>query len=336
MIYEYNLTDHLGNTRITFGDEDADGLADILQENHYYPFGMAMTMASSPSAAPPNDYLYNGKELQDELDLGWYDYGARMYDASIGRWNGVDALAEERNWLSSWQYTQNNPILRIDSDGNLDGEYEVTFDEEGWEVRTKVSSLGDEDGVDFLHFIEGENAGRTKIVNTNNGFANWVSDSDFIRDYTLRDESVNWYTLFSEWKHGNGPENSLIFGKDHPMIQDIRKSNLYASARREYTQNHRIYAYNPQPTRLYMPIDFGLFGLVVSGNNMTMQMIGSFGVSFYELADGKMLVLATDSKTRESFYYHLPVENSERPVLGWPQDESTTRQTYMWIDNGSR
>ncbi|MDP5170981.1 MAG: RHS repeat-associated core domain-containing protein, partial [Bacteroidia bacterium] len=82
MIYEYVLTDHLGNTRITFGDADADGQPDILQENHYYPFGMAMTMSSTLSAAPPNNYLYNGKELQPET--GWLDYGARMYDASVG------------------------------------------------------------------------------------------------------------------------------------------------------------------------------------------------------------------------------------------------------------
>ncbi len=118
ILYEYVLTDHLGNTRITFGDADADGQPDILQENHYYPFGLAMTLSGTTAAAPPNDYLYNGKELQDELGLGWLDYGARMYDASIGRWNGVDALAEKYGAWSPYNYVMGNPIKFIDPDGN--------------------------------------------------------------------------------------------------------------------------------------------------------------------------------------------------------------------------
>ena len=116
MIYEYVLKDHLGNTRITFGDANADGQPDILQENHYYPFGMAMTMSSTLTAAPVNNYLYNGKELQPET--GWFDYGARMYDESVGRWNGVDALASSYLRSTPYNYVQNNPISRIDPDGN--------------------------------------------------------------------------------------------------------------------------------------------------------------------------------------------------------------------------
>lgn len=133
MIYEYNLTDHLGNTRITFGDADADGLAEILQENHYYPFGMAMTMSSTLAAAPPNNYLYNGKELQDELDLGWYDYGARMYDASIGRWNGVDALGEKYVAWSPYNYVMGNPLKFIDPDGKMVVDY---YNQNGTKIGT--------------------------------------------------------------------------------------------------------------------------------------------------------------------------------------------------------
>ena len=48
----------------------------------------------SYQAGTENRFRYNGKELHQELNLGLYNYGARMYDPAIGRWNGVDPLAE--------------------------------------------------------------------------------------------------------------------------------------------------------------------------------------------------------------------------------------------------
>lgn len=51
-----------------------------------------------------------------------------MYDPAIGRFTGVNALAEERIWLYTYDYTQNNPLVRVDPDGNLDDYY---LDEEG-------------------------------------------------------------------------------------------------------------------------------------------------------------------------------------------------------------
>jgi hypothetical protein len=69
--YQYNLTDHLGNVRLTFEDTDSSGViaaaSEVMQANDPYPFGMNMAGLTYPVGTPKNDYLYNGKELQDEL-----------------------------------------------------------------------------------------------------------------------------------------------------------------------------------------------------------------------------------------------------------------------------
>ena len=62
-------------------------------------------------------YKYNNKELQDELDLNWYDYGVRNYDAALGRWFNPDPLSEKIFRWTPYNYVMNNPILKIDKDG---------------------------------------------------------------------------------------------------------------------------------------------------------------------------------------------------------------------------
>lgn len=66
-------------------------------------------------------YGYEGeKEEQNELGLNWIDYGARNYDASLGRWFSVDNMAEEFYDMTPYKYGMNNPIYYTDPDGNCE------------------------------------------------------------------------------------------------------------------------------------------------------------------------------------------------------------------------
>ena len=111
------------------------------QDSSYYPFGLTMAGISSKALAfgsPSNKQKYNGKEEQrqemtDRSGLEWTDYGARMYDNQIGRWNVIDPLAEETETYSTFVFCFNNPIKFIDDDGrSADDYYEIITNDNGF------------------------------------------------------------------------------------------------------------------------------------------------------------------------------------------------------------
>lgn len=136
--YVYNYTDHLGNIRLSYGYDPATENIKIIEENHYYPFGLKHTNYNSdqllfvktssggialrrPAPTTPLEpsykYKYNGQEWQDELGLNWYTYRHRNYDPAIGRFMGIDPISEEYYTITNYQFAHNNPVWKIELEG---------------------------------------------------------------------------------------------------------------------------------------------------------------------------------------------------------------------------
>ena len=106
--YHYYLQDHQGNNRVVLNQSGT-----VEEVNHYYPFGGVF--ASTNSVQP---YKYNGKEYDSKKGLNWYDYGARHYDAALGRFLTQDRFAEKYYSMSPYQYGANSPLRNIDVNGD--------------------------------------------------------------------------------------------------------------------------------------------------------------------------------------------------------------------------
>ena len=141
----YELANHLGNVLNVVTDrklpvEDANDntkiayfTADVVSFADYLPFGMTMPGRSYNSA--DYDYGFNGKRNDNEIKgIGnSVDFDARIYDPRIGKFLSVDPMAHEREWVSPYNFVQNNPINRVDPTGALDDWYESETGEIKWD-----------------------------------------------------------------------------------------------------------------------------------------------------------------------------------------------------------
>jgi RHS repeat-associated protein len=140
--YVYQYKDHLGNIRINYIFDLATSSLKVLEENHYYPFGLKHTEALlkkdiffekedeewlkkvdlvselKKGIVVPNSgyqYKYNGKEFQDELGLNMYAMDMRQYDPAIARWVVQDPVTHHS--MSPYNAFDNNPVYWADPSG---------------------------------------------------------------------------------------------------------------------------------------------------------------------------------------------------------------------------
>ena len=146
-MYVFNYTDHLGNIRLSYSQDPISNVLKIMEENHYYPFGLKhsgynqteleysegleaigvhlVQSGGNIIGSPVQDqftvfnynYKYNGKEFQDELGLNVIAMDFRQYDPAIGRFSVMDPLSELTPTHNPYRFGFNNPVYWSDPSG---------------------------------------------------------------------------------------------------------------------------------------------------------------------------------------------------------------------------
>ena len=175
---------NLGSVRVVMA---ADGTAE--QVNHYYAFG---GLLGDSSGGDVQKYKYNGKELDRFLNWDMLDYGARWYDAALGRWLTPDPLAEKYYHLSPYVYCADNPVKYVDHHGDsISVSYLQTLDEtlktnytqkllSDLHVETGLSLYISNDG--FIEYKKDEEGNPIVSKNEDNGECGSKTARDFLID----------------------------------------------------------------------------------------------------------------------------------------------------------
>jgi RHS repeat-associated protein len=246
--YVYQYRDHLGNNRLAYTDSDPGTGVTLtkIEENNYDAFGLKHqgynNVISSAGNSRAQALKYNGKELQNDFGLDWYDYGARFYDAALGRWLVMDPLAEKRNWLSPYNYCQGNPILRIDPNGALDGEY-VT------ENGKKIGNDGKND--ENIHVVTNKKDIKTIKENEKNGNSTDLSkvNVELTTTKTELSESIN--VLERTKKNGGFREETSVVTPEGVVTRGTsgeKTDGNLASAKLPYVEGQNNTSIHSHPT----------------------------------------------------------------------------------------
>jgi RHS repeat-associated protein len=97
----------------------------VLEENHYYPFGLTMAGISDKAIKTnyaENKYRFQKQELQnkefsDGSGLEMYEFKYRFDDCQIGRFWSIDPLADKYVYNSPYAFSENHVTSHIELEG---------------------------------------------------------------------------------------------------------------------------------------------------------------------------------------------------------------------------
>jgi RHS repeat-associated protein len=233
---EYFIKDHLGNVRtVLTTDPNFNWLA---QQTDYYPFGLEIAV----SGTSDNQIKYNSKELQTDAKLGWYDYGARFYDPVLGRFIGIDPLAEKYNWVTPYNYAENSPISNIDLWG-----LQKVFFQKGLENNDKFQKAYSvqrqtSGGKKFQSKLESQKSYNVMYVTMNNrystdGFLKTVKDMQQFEKAKAGADNNNLKLLSSEEVKKNMEDGKSL------ILIGVNSGKLNETKEGAYELNHEEVAH---------------------------------------------------------------------------------------------
>lgn len=133
-VHEHFYQDHLGNTRVSF--KDSSGHLVKTAETAFDPWGVRLNGVGSANEFQ-NRWELQGKERDLTFGLNRVNFGARIYNPTIGRWDRVDNFSELMPSFSGYRYAFNNPLNYIDPDGNFETEAEAKHYAEQQKIKLK-------------------------------------------------------------------------------------------------------------------------------------------------------------------------------------------------------
>ncbi len=235
----YNVKDWLGTNRAVLSSNGT-----VINASDTYPYGKKLPGRNEfNSSYEGYRYQFTGHELDGET--GYQYHGARYYSEELGRYMSVDPLADQRYWMSSYNFVQNNPIIRIDPDGRLDtkfvddeGNTIVETDDKSKDVYV-IHDVNKEEFIEDLSSLANNNKDKNADENkklgqkygvildkliTESKYKVYDGDGDFMIGYNCGyDAGLNWSTLGncggtlgnSSQSGGGKSSYAVIIGKEH-------------------------------------------------------------------------------------------------------------------------
>lgn len=221
----YELSNHLGNVLQVVSDSKLPGStgnyyeADVKSYSDYYPFGMQMP--GRHGSEGEYRYGFNGMEFDNEVKGNGNSYTTeyRQYDSRLGRWLSLDPLMSNFPWQSPYVSFDNNPIIKVDKDGQA---AETKIVEKSGKIVADI-----QDGSDQVFVID-ENQRKNVLKDLSRRFGNneLILDKDENHKVGLKyGETLEKYKSFNDKLYSN--DEQIFFNYGYSYQYEKNSSWIY-------------------------------------------------------------------------------------------------------------